>query len=100
MEHIRGLRYKIHIMGTPIAGPTYMYGENMSVIYNTYRPESTLKKKSNSIYYHTMREAFSMGKVLKTHIRSENHPSYMFTDVMPSDVNQDNFTQQGLYNTP
>ena len=40
----RGLRYKIFILGIPLTGPTYMHGDNMSIINNTQRPESTLKK--------------------------------------------------------
>ena len=43
MEHLRGLRYKLRMMGVPLAGPSYIYGDNMSVIHNTQRPESTLK---------------------------------------------------------
>ena len=45
LESLRGLRYKLRMMGVPIAGPSYIYGDNMSVIHNTQRPESTLKKK-------------------------------------------------------
>ena len=47
VEALIGIRYKLHMMGVPLNGPTYVYGDNMSVIYNTSRPESTLKKKSN-----------------------------------------------------
>ena len=49
VETLRGLRYKLRMMGVPIDGPTYVYGDNMSVIFNTSQPESTLKKKSNSV---------------------------------------------------
>ena len=56
MEYIRGLRYKLRMMGIPLAGPAYVYGDNMSVIHNTTSPESTLKKKHNSIAYHFVRE--------------------------------------------
>ena len=49
VETLRGLRYKLRMMGVHIGGPTYVYGENMYVIFNTYRPESQLKKKSNSV---------------------------------------------------
>ena len=35
MESIRGLRYKLCMMGVPIEEPTYTYGDNMSVIHNT-----------------------------------------------------------------
>ena len=52
IERVRGLRYKLRMMGVQISGPTDVYGDNMSVIKNTQRPESTLKKKSNSICYH------------------------------------------------
>jgi hypothetical protein len=49
METVRGLRYKLRMMGIPIEGPAFAYGNNMSVIHNTQRPESILKKKSNSL---------------------------------------------------
>ena len=49
MESLRGLCYKLPLMGVGIAGPLYIYGDNMSVIHNTQRPESMPKKKSNSI---------------------------------------------------
>ncbi|KAL7530823.1 hypothetical protein ACHAXR_003692 [Thalassiosira sp. AJA248-18] len=45
MESLRALRYKLRMMGVPISGPSFTYGDNMSVIHNTQRPESTLKKK-------------------------------------------------------
>ena len=51
IETLRGLRYKLRMMGVPLSGPSYIYGDNMSVIHNTQRPESTLKKKSNSVCY-------------------------------------------------
>ncbi|KAL7536196.1 hypothetical protein ACHAXR_006979 [Thalassiosira sp. AJA248-18] len=35
MESLRALRYKLHMMGVPISGPSYIYGDNMSVIHNT-----------------------------------------------------------------
>ena len=49
IETLRGIRYKLRMMGIPISGPSYVLGDNQSVIFNTSRPESTLKKKSNSI---------------------------------------------------
>ena len=49
VEALRCIRYKLRIMGVPLTGLTYVYGDNMSIIYNTSRPESTLKKKRNSI---------------------------------------------------
>jgi hypothetical protein len=40
------------MMGVGISCLLYIYGNNMLVIHNTQRPESMLKMKSNSIYYH------------------------------------------------
>eukprot|EP00804_Cyclotella_cryptica_P021440 CCRYP_005782-RB/>CCRYP_005782-RB protein AED:0.43 eAED:0.43 QI:0/-1/0/1/-1/0/1/0/125 len=35
MERLCGLRYKFCMMGVSISGPSYIYGDNMSVIHNT-----------------------------------------------------------------
>jgi hypothetical protein len=40
----------------------------MLVIHNTQQPESMLKKKSNLICYHTVRESMAMGESLMGHI--------------------------------
>ena len=47
-ETLHGLRYKLRMMGISIKGPSYIYEDNMSVIHNTQRPESTMRKKNNS----------------------------------------------------
>jgi hypothetical protein len=38
IETCRGLRYKFRMMGVALSGPTYFYGNNMSVVHNTQRP--------------------------------------------------------------
>ena len=60
LEAWRGIIFKLRIMGVNIDCPTYVYGDNISVIHNTFKPESALKKKSNSICYHFVREAVAM----------------------------------------
>jgi hypothetical protein len=70
IKPLRGLRYKIHMMGIPLSGPTYIYGDNKSQVTNSSRPESTLKKKCNSICYHAIHELLAMGETLLTHIRT------------------------------
>ena len=56
VENLRGLWYKLSTMGVPIEGPSYIYGDNMSIIYNNLIPESVLKNESNIISYHLVRE--------------------------------------------
>jgi hypothetical protein len=70
-------------MGIPLDGPTYIFGDNMSVIHNSQRPESVLKKKSIAICYHFTRESVAMGECLTAHICSEDNPADLCTKVMP-----------------
>ena len=62
--------------------PSYMYGDNMSVVTNMSRPESTLKKKSNSICYHAVHEAVAMGESLVAHIPTKTNLADLFTKVL------------------
>ncbi len=55
IKTLRGLRYKICMMGVPLSGPTYIYGDSKSQVNNSSRPELPLKKKCNSICYHAIR---------------------------------------------
>ena len=89
MECLRGLRYKLRMMGVAISGPSYVYGDNMSVIHNTQRPESMLKKKSNSICYHAIREAVAMGECLTGHVSTHDNPADICTKVIPGGRKRD-----------
>ena len=51
-------------MGAPISGPSYIYDDNMSVIHNSSRPESVVRKKRSSVCYHAVHESVTMEKVL------------------------------------
>ncbi len=62
-----------------MTGPSLIYADNMSQVTNSTRPESTLKKKCNSICYHAVRESVAMGESLITHINSEENLSDLMT---------------------
>ena len=55
-EYLWGLRYKLQMMGISCEGLAYIYGDNQSVLANATIPDSTLKKMSQSIAYHFVRE--------------------------------------------
>ena len=57
VEPIEALRYKLHMFGIPIEGPTNVFCDNEAAFNNTTIPGSTLKKKHNSICYHHCRES-------------------------------------------
>jgi hypothetical protein len=51
-DQVKGLRYKLQMMGIPIDGPADLLCNNQSVFKNCSFPESTLKNKQNAIAYH------------------------------------------------
>ena len=61
LETLQAIWYKLRMMGIPISGASYVHGDNMSVIHNTSKPESTLKKKCSAIAYHAIHESVAMG---------------------------------------
>jgi len=97
VEANRALRYKLRMMGVPIDGPTYMYCDNMSVVNNTTAPESMLKKKSNSICYHAVREAVAMGEILITYIRTDDNIADVMTKVLPGGERRDKLIEAMLW---
>jgi hypothetical protein len=82
IETCHGLRYKLRMMGVALSGPTYVYGDNMSVVQNTQRPESVLKKKSKSICYHAVCESDATGESIIGHVPSVENPSEICNEVV------------------
>jgi hypothetical protein len=71
-------------MGVTLSGPPFVYGYTMSVIHNTQRPESVLKKKkSNSICYHAVSESSVMGESIMGHVPSVDNPADICKKVVP-----------------
>ena len=89
VEIIQGMRYKLRMMGVPIEGPTNVRCDNMSVVYNTSRPESTLKKKSNSIAYHFVRENAAMGVIRVAYEHTSTNLADCLTKTQPGPVRQE-----------
>ncbi len=68
-------------MGISLTVPSFIYADNKSQVTNLTIPESTLKKKCNSICYHAVQESVAMGESLITHIYSEDKLSDLMTTV-------------------
>ena len=83
-EYIRGLRYKLRMMGVPVLGPTFVFGDNQSVLYNTTLPDSTLKKKAQSICYHFVREGVARNEWRTGYIRTIENPADVLTKPLSS----------------
>ncbi len=80
IERLRGLQYKLRMMGIPLSGPSYIFGDNKSQT-NSTKLESTLKWKCSSICYHFIRESVAMGESAITHLRSDQNSANLMTKV-------------------
>ncbi len=96
-EYLRGLRYKLRMFGIPVDGPAYIYGDNQSVLANTTIPESTLKKKSQSISYHFVREGCARGEWRTSYVNTHDNESDLLTKVLPSGDKRRNFVRKLLH---
>jgi len=63
VELIKGLRYKLLMLGIPIEESTIIFCDNQAVVVNSTHSKSTLKKKHVSIAYHRCREAQAAGYI-------------------------------------
>jgi hypothetical protein len=72
-EYIRGLRYKLRMMGITVDEPAFVFGDNQLVLANSTAPSSTLKKKSNTIAYHFVREGCAREEWRTTYINTNDN---------------------------
>jgi hypothetical protein len=92
-EYIRGLRYKLQMMGIPCEGPAYIEGDNQSVLANTTIPDSTLKKKNQSIFYHYIREGVARDKWRTTYVNTHDNEADLLTKLLPSGEKRKGFVR-------
>jgi hypothetical protein len=78
VKMIKGLRYKLRMMGIPIDGPASVFYDNNSVVINASTPKSSLKKKHNAIAYQRVREACAAGTIMIT------KEGTIFTKMLPA----------------
>ena len=84
-EYMRGLRYKLRMFGIPIDGPAFIYGDNQSVLCNTSMPKSTLKKKSQSIAFHFVREGCARDEWRTTYVNTHLNVADLMTKPLAGD---------------
>ena len=84
-------------MGIPCEGPTYIYGDNKSVLYNTSLPDSTLKKKSHSLAYHFDREGSARDEWRTAYVNTHHNPSDLLTKPLPPGDKRMSFVRMILH---
>ena len=76
------LRYTLRMLGVPIDGPAWLFGDNKSVVTSSTIPHSTLSKRWNALSYHRVWEAIA-SKILKfIFIKSEQNPADILTKAL------------------
>lgn len=88
VELLEALRYKLRMMGVPIAGYAHVKVDNMSVVNNTSVPESTLKKKSNSIAFHYVRSKCAADVCRVSYESTKTNLADMLTKIQSGPVRQ------------
>ena len=96
-EYIRGLRYKLLMMGIACPEHTFVYGDNQSVLANTTVPHSVLKKKSNSIAYHFVHEGCARDEWRTAYIWTAFNPADLLTKPLSSGEKRRRFVGMLLY---
>ena len=67
------------MMGIPCDYPSYIYGDNKSVLVNSSNPFLMLKKKSSSITYHFVRDNVAKDECRVTYINTHDNVADMLT---------------------
>jgi hypothetical protein len=96
-EYLRGLRYKLRMLGIPVRGPAYIYGDNQSVLANTTVPESTLKKKSQSICYHFVREGAARDEWRTSYVNTNYNEADLLTKLLPAGEKREGFVARLIH---
>jgi hypothetical protein len=88
-EYVRGLRFKLRMMGIPVECHTHIYGDNQSVLANTTMP--------HAMAFHFVREGTARDEWRTAYINTHDNPSDMLTKVLPSGEKRRKFCRLVLY---
>ena len=96
-EYLRGLRYKLRMLGIPCEGPAYIHGDNQSVLASCGIPDSILKKKSQSIAYHFVREGAARDEWRTSYVNTHDNEADLLTKLLPSGEKRKSFVARVLH---
>jgi hypothetical protein len=75
IERVIDLRLTLRYLGVPIEGPSFMFGDNESMVNTATVPQSKLAKRHNALSYHKVREAVAAGYVRLHHVAGAQNPA-------------------------
>ena len=71
------------MLGVPIEGPSWLFGDNKAVVTSSTIPHSSLNKRWNAISYHKVREAVAGRFIHFEHISTDQNPADILTKSLP-----------------
>ena len=84
-------------MGIPVEDPTFIFGDNQSVLANTTIPEFMPKKKTQSIAYHFVQEGCARDEWRTAYISTHENVDDMLTKPLPSGEKRCKFVRMLLH---
>ena len=75
IEQVIDLRNTFRYLGVPVEGPSYVFGDNETIINTASIPHSRLNKRHNALSYHRVRESIAAGIARLFHIRGKTNPA-------------------------
>ena len=96
-EFVRGLRYKLRMMGIPVDEPSLMFGDNQSVLDNTANPGSTIKNKSQLICFHFILEGCACDEWRTAYVKTCDNIAYLLTKYIPNGEKRWHFVKTILH---
>ena len=74
-EQIIDIRITLRYLGVPIHGPSYLFGDNESVVNSSSQPHGKLHKRHTALSYHRVRHGIA-SKILKFfHVKGTQNPA-------------------------
>ena len=83
VEQIIDLCYTLRMLGVPIDGPSWLFGDNKSVVTSAMIPHSSLNKCWNALSYHKVRESIAAQIVWFEHIPIGENLVDIMTKALP-----------------
>jgi Reverse transcriptase (RNA-dependent DNA polymerase) len=73
LDEALAIRYELRMLGAPIEGPIWMFGDNKSMIDSASQPSGRLQKRHLILSWHRLREKAAMGIVYYLHIGTKEN---------------------------
>ena len=83
VEQIINLFYTLHMLCVLLEGPSWLFGDNKSVMMTSTIPHSSLNEYWNALFYHKVQEAIASCFIHFEHIPSGDNPADILTKLLP-----------------